>query len=111
MADERLAIDIWSMASLLSVKGDAEHAFQSYMDDRFCLRNDPCDKFPGGWDVSGRATMIRTIPGSRQSCGAKANDGSDSVLRFVWRVLPRNGGGAMLLVCSYCKAPRRGVYG
>lgn len=41
----------------------------------------------------------------------KRTDGSLTVLRFVWRALPRNGGRALLLVCSYCNTPRRHVYG
>lgn len=41
----------------------------------------------------------------------KRTDGSVTVLRFVWRALPRNGGRALLLVCSYCNTPRRRVYG
>jgi hypothetical protein len=41
----------------------------------------------------------------------KRTDGSASVLRIVWRMLPRNGGRALLLVCSYCNTPRRHVYG
>ncbi len=41
----------------------------------------------------------------------KRTDGSATVLRFVWRMLPRNGGRALLLVCSYCNTPRRQVYG
>jgi hypothetical protein len=39
----------------------------------------------------------------------KRTDGSLTVLRFVWRMLPRNGGRALLLVCSYCNTPRRQV--
>jgi hypothetical protein len=41
----------------------------------------------------------------------KRTDGSVSVLRFVWRALPRNGARALLLVCSYCNKPRRHAYG
>jgi hypothetical protein len=41
----------------------------------------------------------------------KRADGSVTVLRIVWRMLPRNGGRALWLVCSYCNAPRRYVYG
>lgn len=41
----------------------------------------------------------------------KRTDGSATVLRIVWRMLPRNGGRALLLVCSYCRTPRRHVYG
>jgi hypothetical protein len=41
----------------------------------------------------------------------KRTDGSLTILRFVWRMLPRNGGRALLLICSYCKTPRRHVYG
>jgi len=41
----------------------------------------------------------------------KRTDGSLTVLRFVWRILPRSGGRALLLVCSYCNTPRRHVYG
>jgi hypothetical protein len=38
-------------------------------------------------------------------------DGSITVLRIVWRMLPRNGRRALLLVCSYSYTPRRYVYG
>lgn len=41
----------------------------------------------------------------------KRTDGRLTVLRFVWQMLPRNGGRALLLVCSYCNTPRRHVYG
>jgi len=41
----------------------------------------------------------------------KRPDGSITVLRFVWRMLPRNSGRAMLLVCPHCKTARRHVYG
>ncbi len=41
----------------------------------------------------------------------KRTDGSFTVLRIVWRMLPRNGGRALFLVCSYCNTPRRHVYG
>lgn len=41
----------------------------------------------------------------------KRTDGSATVLRIVWRMLPRNGGRALLLRCSYCDTPRRHVYG
>jgi hypothetical protein len=41
----------------------------------------------------------------------KRNDESTTVLRIVWRTLPRNGGRALLLLCPYCDTPRRFVYG
>jgi hypothetical protein len=41
----------------------------------------------------------------------KRTDGSVTILRIVWRALPRNGGRALLLACSYCNTPRRHVYG
>jgi hypothetical protein len=41
----------------------------------------------------------------------KRTDGSITVLRIVWRMLPRNGRRALLLVCSYSYTPRRYVYG
>ena len=41
----------------------------------------------------------------------KRTDGDATVLRIMWRMLPRNGGRALLLVCSYCNTPRRHVYG
>ena len=52
-------------------------------------------------------------------CGREGNnyvelkrpDGSVATLRVIWRTLPRNGGRALLLVCSYCSTPRRHVYG
>jgi hypothetical protein len=41
----------------------------------------------------------------------KRTDGSGTILRIVWRLLPRNEGRALLLVCSYCNKSRRHVYG
>jgi hypothetical protein len=41
----------------------------------------------------------------------KRTDGSASVLRIVWRMLPRNGGRALFLLCPHCDTPRRYVYG
>lgn len=41
----------------------------------------------------------------------KRTDGSATILRVVWRMLPRNGGRALFLFCPYCDAPRRHVYG
>jgi hypothetical protein len=41
----------------------------------------------------------------------KRTDGSVTVLRIVWRALPRNGGSALMLLCFYCHTPRRFVYG
>jgi len=53
------------------------------------------------------------------ACGREANDyvelkrtdGSATVLRIVWRMLPRNGGRALFLLCPCCETPRRHVYG
>jgi hypothetical protein len=53
------------------------------------------------------------------ACGREANDyvelkrtdGSATVLRIVWRTLPRNGGRALFLCCPCCDTPRRHVYG
>jgi hypothetical protein len=41
----------------------------------------------------------------------KRTNGSITILRIVWRKLPRNGGRALLLRCPYCATPRRHVYG
>jgi len=41
----------------------------------------------------------------------KRTDGSATVLRVVWRMLPRHGGRALLFFCPYCQMPRRHVYG
>lgn len=41
----------------------------------------------------------------------KRNDESTSVLRVVWRTLPRHGGRALFLNCPHCDTPRRFVYG
>src|SRR6266478_9709370 len=41
----------------------------------------------------------------------KRTDGSATVLRIVWRMLPRNGGRALFLLCPHCNTPRRHVYG
>jgi len=41
----------------------------------------------------------------------KRTDGSQTSLRIVWLMLPRNGGRALFLFCPYCNTPRRFVYG
>ena len=41
----------------------------------------------------------------------KRTDESTTVLRIVWRTLPRNGGRALFLLCPQCDTPRRHVYG
>jgi hypothetical protein len=41
----------------------------------------------------------------------KRTDESTTVLRIVWRTLPRNGGQALFLLCPCCETPRRHVYG
>jgi hypothetical protein len=41
----------------------------------------------------------------------KRTNGSATVLRIVWRNLPRNGGRALFLLCPHCDTPRRHVYG
>jgi hypothetical protein len=41
----------------------------------------------------------------------KRANGSTTILRLVWRMLPRNGGRALFLLCPYCDTPRRHVYG
>ncbi len=41
----------------------------------------------------------------------KRTDGSATLLRIVWRTLPRNGGRALFLLCPHCDTPRRHVYG
>ena len=38
-------------------------------------------------------------------------DGSTTILRVVWRMLPCNGGRALFLFCPHCDTPRRHVYG
>jgi hypothetical protein len=41
----------------------------------------------------------------------KRPDGTRDLLRTLLQPLPRNGGKARLLICPYCKIPRRGLYG
>jgi len=41
----------------------------------------------------------------------KRTDESTTVLRIVWRMLPRNGGRVLFLFCPCCETPRRHVYG
>jgi hypothetical protein len=51
------------------------------------------------------------------ACGRESNDyaelkrtdGRTTVLRIVWRTLPRNGGRALFLLCPHCDIPRRHV--
>jgi hypothetical protein len=40
----------------------------------------------------------------------KRTDGTATILRIVWRMLPRNGGCTLLLNCFQCGIPRRHVY-
>jgi hypothetical protein len=40
----------------------------------------------------------------------KRTHGDATVLRIVWRTLPRNGGRALFLLCPHCDTPRRHVY-
>jgi len=46
-----------------------------------------------------------------QHAELKRTDGSTTVLRIIWRMLPRNGGRALFLLCPYCGRPRRFFYG
>src|SRR6266849_5474736 len=39
----------------------------------------------------------------------KRTDESTTILRIVWRILPRNGGRALFLLCPSCETPRRHV--
>jgi hypothetical protein len=48
---------------------------------------------------------------SRYYVELKRPDWGSTVLRVVWRTLPRNGGRALLLECPCCKLPRRFAYG
>jgi hypothetical protein len=41
----------------------------------------------------------------------KRTDGSTTILRIVWQMLPRNGGRALFMLCPCCETPRRFVYG
>src|SRR5215469_2495618 len=41
----------------------------------------------------------------------KRPDGTRNLVRTLLKPLPRNGGKARLLICPYCKIPRRGLYG
>lgn len=41
----------------------------------------------------------------------KRLDGNTTILQIVWRMLPRNGGRALFLLCPCCDTPRRHVYG
>ena len=53
------------------------------------------------------------IAGAERTWAAelKRVDESTTVLRIVWRMLPRNGGRALFLLCPCCETPRRFVYG
>jgi len=53
---------------------------------------------PLSQDVAGRAEIRRS-------------DGTRELIHTLLRPLPRNGGKARLLICPYCKIPRRGLYG
>lgn len=41
----------------------------------------------------------------------KRTNGSTTVLRILWRMLPRKGGFVLFLLCPCCETPRRHVYG
>jgi hypothetical protein len=57
--------------------------------------------------------VCHIIAGAERTWAAelKRTDGSATVLRIVSRMLPRNGGRALFLLCPYCETPRRHVYG
>jgi hypothetical protein len=40
----------------------------------------------------------------------KRPDGTRNPIRTLLQPLPRNGGKAQLLICPFCKIPRRGLY-
>jgi hypothetical protein len=45
----------------------------------------------------------------REAAELKRTNGDATLLRTVWRTLPRNGGRALLLRCFDCDTPRRHV--
>src|SRR5215831_14929942 len=59
-----------------------------------------------GW----HATTTHTTP-AQPNIILKRPDGDYSVVRIVWRMLPRNGGRTLFLLCAYCQIPRRALYG
>lgn len=58
-----------------------------------------------------RLVCFVTPHGSCYHVELKRTDDRATVLRIVWRTLPRNGGRALLLECPQCGIPRRHVYG
>ena len=63
---------------------------------RVSVYSEPPRQFPVSW--AGWAEIKRP-------------DGARDRIRTLLRPLPRNGGNARLLICPYCKIPRRGLYG
>jgi hypothetical protein len=57
------------------------------------------------------AVRLARYEGDANYVELKRTDGDYTVLRTVWRMLPRNGGRTLLLHCFYCNTPRRHVYG
>jgi hypothetical protein len=69
-------------------------------------------------DLEGRETggeikeAVRLAQGSFSDLvELKRTDESTTVLRIAWRMLPRNGGRALFLLCPHGDTPRRQVYG
>ena len=59
-----------------------------------------------------RLTCERAVTAERSwFVELKRPDETATALRIVWRMLPRNSGRALLLLCPYCQTPRRQVYG
>ena len=69
-----------------------------------------------GGEIKEAVRLARCVdPHDSRSTGGhvelKRTDGSSTVLRIAWRIMPRNGGRSLFLLCPYCNTPRRHVYG
>ena len=73
--------------------------------------NELCMKVGRYRSASGSARDIGERVAIAARMQLKRTDESVTVLRIVWRALPRNGGSALMLLCFYCNTPRRFVYG
>jgi len=62
-------------------------------------------------EIKEAVRLARYVGTLDDSVELKRTDESTTVLRIVWRMLPRNGERALFLLCPHCDKPRRHAYG
>jgi hypothetical protein len=64
-----------------------------------------------GGEIKDAVRLARAVWCGDECVELKRTDGSTTVLRTVWRTLPRNGGRTLFFHCFECNTRRRYVYG